>query len=194
MRRLSLLTALVLAGCGTVAEGTPLPASSTPTEPAGVTEATAPPVQPPEIFLTSAAGKQVSMQGSYCIVALESSGQSNGRCVDGAWPHPERVTVVGPGERVSVALSYGWVRREGMISVLPLGCERTVLDTMQLDREAQATTFAVDLEPGAYELQVFARFKSDDGRTGDASGGLGLIVAPDALQAIEPGPPRRSNC
>lgn len=195
MTRLCLLfTAVVLAGCGTDPEGAPLPASSAPVERAGVTVTADPPVQPPKILLVSAAGKQVAMQGSYCVVAVRSSGASKGRCVDGAWPHPERVTVVEPGDGVSVILSDAQVRREGTVTVLPFGCEHEVIKTIDLNRGAQSTAFTVDLEPGAYELEVFARFKSDDGRTGDVSGALGLVVASDAPPAIEPGPPPRSNC
>jgi hypothetical protein len=34
----------------------------------------------------------------------------------------------------------------------------------------------VDLDPGAYQLDVFARFEASDGRAGDVSGVLGLTV------------------
>ena len=54
------------------------------------------------------------------------------------------------------------------------------------------TRWTVDLEPDAYEPDVFAYFESDAGATGDVSGTLGLTVAGakqwDALgvSAVEP--------
>jgi hypothetical protein len=39
-----------------------------------------------------------------------------------------------------------------------------------------STTWTVDLEPGAYELHVYANFESKDAN-GDVSGSLGLTVA-----------------
>jgi len=191
---LAALLGVALAGCGTVAEGTP-PASSGPVETSGVTDAAASPPKPPLIVLASAGGKQIAEPGSYCVTSVDSAtGQNQGRCADSAWPHPERVTVVHPGDGVSVILSEADVRKDGTVTVLPFGCEHTILKTIPLDPGVQSTAFPIDLEPGAYELQVFAPFKSDGGLSGDVSGGLGLVVAPDTSPAIEPGPPRRSNC
>jgi hypothetical protein len=191
---LATMLGLALAGCGTTTEGSP-PASSAPMETTGVTDEADSPVKPPEIALVSAAGKQVAKQGSYCVISVDpSSGQSRGQCADSMWPHPDRVTVVHPGDGVSVVLSDAQVRKEGSVTVLPFGCEQTVVETIRLNPGEQSTAFAVDLEPGAYELQVFARFKAGDRLSGDVSGGLGLVVAPDTPPAIEPGPPRRSNC
>jgi hypothetical protein len=39
------------------------------------------------------------------------------------------------------------------------------------------TRWTVDLEPGAYELDVCGYFESDVGASGDVSGSLGLTVA-----------------
>jgi hypothetical protein len=38
------------------------------------------------------------------------------------------------------------------------------------------TAWRVHLEPGAYDLDVFANFGAPDGRTGDVSGSLGVLV------------------
>ena len=190
-----MLLGLALAGCGAADDGTPEPAASGPVETSGVTDASSPPLKPPEIVLVSAAGKQIAKQGSYCVVGVDAStGENRGQCADSTWPHPNRVSVVHPGDGVSVALTDANVRKEGTVTVLPYGCEHTTVKTIQLNPGEQSTAFAVDLEPGAYELQVFALFEADDGRTGDVSGALGLVVAADAPPAIEPGPPRRSSC
>ena len=192
---LALLAGLALAGCGTETEGSPVPASSGPIESSGGTETSPPALEPPVIVLASVAGKQIATRGSYCITAVDpSSGQNAGRCADSTWPHPDRVTVVKPGDGVSLILSDAQVRGNGTVTVLPYGCEQTIVKTIPLNARAQSTAFAVDLDPGAYELQVFTRFSSDDGRRGDVSGGLGLVVADDRSPTIEPGPPRRSNC
>ena len=191
---LATVLGLLLAGCGTATEGTP-PASSGPVETAGVTQKPSSSPKPPLIVLASAGGKQIATPGTYCITRVDpSSGESQGQCADATWPHPDRVSVVHPGDGVSVLLSEAEVDKEGSVTVLPLGCEKTVVKTIPLDPGRPSTAFPVDLEPGAYELQVFANFKGDDGSTGDVSGGLGLVVATGQPQAIEPGPPRRSNC
>jgi hypothetical protein len=204
----ALLAGLALAGCGEATRETAVPASSGPTEPSGVTETSSgaaetstgvtetstPPVRPPEIVLASAAGKQIALLGSYCVTATdESTGQSQGLCADSMWPHPKRVSVVHPGDSVSVVLSDANVRKDGSVTVLPLGCEHTVVKTIPLTPGQQSTAFAVDLDPGAYELQVFAPFKAA-ASSGDVSGALGLVVAPDAPATIDAGPPRRSGC
>jgi len=204
----ALLAGLALAGCGVATRDTAVPASSGPTEPSGVTatssgaaetssgvtETSTAPVRPPEIVLVSAAGKQIALPGSYCVIATDvSTGQSQGLCADSTWPHPKRVSVVHPGDSVSVVLSDANVRHDGAVTVLPLGCEHTVLKTISLTPGEQSTAFAVDLDPGAYELQVFAPFKAAASR-GDVSGALGLVVARNAPPTIEVGPPRRSGC
>jgi hypothetical protein len=48
------------------------------------------------------------------------------------------------------------------------------------------THWQVNLDPGAYEVDVFARFASNDGRKGDVSGSLGLLVDPERTPEIIP--------
>ena len=193
----ALFAGLVLAGCGEAAQKTAVPGSSAPVESSGVTETSdsPAPIKPPEIALVSAAGKQIALLSTYCVTATDpSTGQGQGGCADGAWPHPRRVTVVHPGDGVSVVLSDASVGRDGEITVLPLGCEHAVVRTIPLTAGRQSTAFAVDLETGAYELQVFAPFEAADGRSGDVSGGLGLVVAPDSPPSIDGAPQKRSGC
>jgi hypothetical protein len=67
--------------------------------------------------------------------------------------------------------------RRGHVRVpRPLGCDDRTIETVALAPGPQ-TPWTVDLEPGAYELDVFGYFESDAGATGDVSGTLGLTVA-----------------
>ena len=184
MRRLPLLFATLLLGaCGTATGTQNLPASSGPTEATPTNPAeTKPNLSPPPIVLVTAAGKQVAVAGSSCVTRTDpDTGESSGVCADSTWPHPEKVSVVRPGDSVSVALSGALVDEGASVEVLPLGCEHDVLRT-------------IDLEPGAYELYVAARFEAEDGRSGDTSGSAGLLVDENAALGVGPAPPGRSNC
>lgn len=176
--RLSPLLALVvlLAACGgaskePVAAGVsgPVPLKGTST-------------RPPAIFLESAAGEQQAVLGSYCVEA-----QLEGGCGDSGPVQPEQVTVARSGEAMKFGLENARVRRpsgcvaateqacSGSVTVRPLGCERRSLTAIPLVL-GRETPWTVDLAPGAYELDAFAYFRTDDGRTGDVSGSLGLLV------------------
>jgi hypothetical protein len=197
VRRL-LLVALVavVAGCGTAAEQTNVPASSSPAEaPTVETGGGTVNTKPPLIVLVSPAGKQEAVLGSYCLTGVDpDTGAGTGVCRDSGPVHPEEVTAVKPGDSVSIVLSDARVGKEGSFVVRPLGCEKEVIETVQLAPGEQSTVWQVDLAAGAYQLDVFTLFESHDGRSGDVSGSLGLLVANDAPVAIEPGPPRRSGC
>jgi hypothetical protein len=59
--------------------------------------------------------------------------------------------------------------------VKPLGCEDREVELLPLALGPE-TRWKIDLEFGAYELDVFGYFESSDGATGDVSGALGLFV------------------
>jgi hypothetical protein len=141
---------------------------------------------PPVILLTSEAGSQVAVRGSFC-------GPSNGAilCVDGPEPQPTELSVVGPGEEVSIRIVGNPVLRGSEVAVRPYGCGRNVLERFRLDPGDEATTWEASLPPGGYELQVFARFAYGAAGRGDVSGALGVRVGESAQVAVEPGPPRR---
>ena len=56
-----------------------------------------------------------------------------------------------------------------------IGCKNRTVETIPL-AVGPETRWTVDLEPGAYELDVFAYYESG-GASGDVSGSLGLTVA-----------------
>jgi hypothetical protein len=179
---------LALAGCGAEGEQSQ-PAASTPaTEPSTVaTTLTAPP-----IVLVSSAGKQVAVPGSSCVTSVDrSSGQTHGVCRDSGVVHPKEVTVLPPGASVTIVLGNAQIDGRASVVVRPLGCERTEIEQVEV---GGGRPWLLDLPPGAYQADVFTRFKADDGSTGDTSGSLGIVIDPNAQPAIEPGPPRRSNC
>jgi hypothetical protein len=185
-RLLLLVLLLVIAGCGAETEGAGVPASSgaesqtlpAETVPQSPTQEE-PELKPPTILLISAAGKQPAAQGSYCVTGL-----SSGACADMAGPtHPEEMSVLHSGDRATVALAGAFVMDEGSVVVRPLGCQDKETLSFDLTPGMGETHWRVQLEPGAYQFDVFTRFHSDDGRNGDVSGSLGLLIE-------SAGPPR----
>jgi hypothetical protein len=186
--RFSLLVlVLVIAGCGAETEGAGVPASSgaesqalpVETAPQSPTQEE-PELEPPTILLISPAGKQPAAHGSYCM----TGGLSSGVCADMAGPiHPEEMSVLHPGDRAIVALAGAFEMDEGSAVVRPLGCQDKETLSFDLTPGMSETHWRVQLEPGAYQLDVFTRFHSNDGRNGDVSGSLGLLIE-------SAGPPR----
>jgi hypothetical protein len=196
VRPLSLLVfALCVAGCGAATEGANVPASSgvesvpveTDTEPLDESK-----LRPPAVLLVSAGGEQEALAGSSCVGYVDPvSGEGVQVCGDTGPIHPDDMTVARPGDEVAIVLEGAQVVRPegchsddeqsciGEVDVRPLGCvDRHVADIPLTLGEK--TEWTIDLEPGAYELNVFAYFEARDGRSGDVSGLLGLLVAPDA--------------
>jgi hypothetical protein len=145
------------------------------------------------------------VEGSYCVDYVDpGSGQGQGACSDSAPVHPKAVTAVARGEEVTFVFGGAKVVRPsgchsdddeegciGSVRVAPLGCEDSQLESVPLALGPR-TRWTVDLEPGAYELDVFGYFESDAGASGDVSGTLGLTVAGpkenDALGVLELSP------
>lgn len=139
--------------------------------------------RPPMLVLESSAGSQEAVPGSSCV-----TGEGAGVCSDTGYPNPKQLSIVRPGEVITVSLAQAHVVRAeacnggreqdciGVIRVHPLGCEKLVAYTISLE-PGKATRWKVAVPPGAYELETFVYFESDDGRTsGDASGSFGLYV------------------
>jgi len=181
MRAILLLVAVFLAaGCGE-AETEPGGggAMGTVEEPTGsVPQDAGKPRMPPAIELVSEAGRQRAAPGSYCV---DDPQAGVGECVDYEAPAgPEQLSVVRPGETVTIAL-VGSSAVEGSASVRRLGCEEEVV-SVPLGPE---TRWEVDLEPGAYELQIFTTFEAGTA-SGDTSGVLGLVVDETAPLEVRP--------
>jgi len=122
----ALLVSLLLAACGAETGDVGVPASSALQEPVPETS----PAERPDTSRRrscSSTGEQRATINSYCVVAERGEwSKSAGICVDGTWPHPKRVSVVRPGEEVTVLV--GAHVQAGSVSVLRLGCERDVLE------------------------------------------------------------------
>jgi hypothetical protein len=191
-----LVGALLLAGCGSAAQQTNVPASSGEDSrvpvPAMDTEADPPELKPPVIVLASKGGKQEAVQGSYCIDYVDpDSGQGQGACSDSAPIHPAAVTVVQPGEEVVFSPRGGEIVRPegchaddeqgciGYVHVKALGCDEPEVESVPLALGPE-TRWTIDLKAGAYQLDFFGYFKSSSGATGDVSGTLGLLVGGEA--------------
>lgn len=149
----------------------------------------------PKLVLESSAGSQTAVPGSSCI-----SGEGVGVCSDTGYRPPQQASVVRPGEVITISLQESQVVRVedcsggrerdciGLIKVHPLGCEKLVAYTIALE-PGKATRWKVAVPPGPYELETFAYFESDDGRTsGDASGVFGLFVDSSESLDVVPAP------
>jgi hypothetical protein len=194
LRRVPLLVlALFLAACGSAAERADLPASSgqesAPVETQDATtafdEST---LRPPRILLRSIAGEQKAVEGTFCVDYVDpASGRGGGMCGDSPAVHPDAITVAQPGDEVTFVFSGADVVRAtgchsedeqgciGYVHVRPLGCEDREIERVPLVLGPE-TRWTIDLERGAYELDVFGYFESSEGASGDVNGGLGLLV------------------
>ncbi len=188
------LVAPLLASCGS---GTNAPGSSgeSPTlaQPTVSTVKDEPDLKPPPIFLVSAAGKQQAVPGSSCVSYVDrDTGQGTGACGDVGGPqYPDQATVVRSGEHVIVAVPGTTLEKDSAIAIRPLGCTDQLTTKLDLPQSGELH-WAVDLEESSfYQLDVFARFETDDGRNGDVSGTLGRLIVEDskapALGPLDPG-------
>jgi len=188
-----LVFVLAVAGCGRedVVGGPPASSGEEQvlTVPATETVVDPPELRPPPIVLDSRYGEQRAVQGSYCVDYVDiASGQGQGACSDSGSVHPKAVTSVAGGDEVTFAFPGAEIVSSsgcnsddpqeciGTVTVRPLGCEGRAVATVPL-AVGPLTRWTVDLEWGAYQLDVFAYFESDEGATGDVSGTLGLTVA-----------------
>ena len=144
---------------------------------------TQPSQDPPRIVLMSKAGTQRAVQETFCVsVVIGETGVS--RCVDTVDLPPARLSVVRPGETVAIVVR-GATTARGVVSIHPLGQPNRVVLTLRVS--APKTTWRVRLRPRAYELDVeIARFETADGRSGDTSATLGVLVDRDRPLRIIP--------
>jgi hypothetical protein len=147
------------------------------------------------IVLESAAGRQ----DAAVVPCAESLTEAEQEATDipicmSANPalRPTHVSVVRPGETVTVSLPGADVTNPpdcfhtcSAVQIQPLECSDEPLSFFQLE-DGAATDWTVDLEPGRYELEVYAQFRGEDGREGIAQGKLGLVVDETAEQAVTP--------
>jgi hypothetical protein len=126
-------------------------------------------------------------------------------CGDSGPIHPQQLTVVHPGDEVTFSLENATVARPegchasdeqgciGIATVRPLGCEGKAVSTIPLEK-GRETRWRAGLDAGAYQLDLFAYFKTDDGRTGDVSATFGLLVQPSGNLQIQPVDPAQAAC
>ncbi|HEY7560921.1 MAG TPA: hypothetical protein VH650_01980 [Gaiellaceae bacterium] len=199
---LALAGSLAAAGCGAGSEtsGVGTPTASTPVEQVDTSTAVeSDRTTPSAIVLASDAGRQTAVRGSYCVEYNdEAAGEASGACADTGPVAPAKLSTIRPGETVRIVLEDAEVVRSqgcsgadeqsciGSVAVHPL-CKRKTVESIPLALGPE-TTWRVDLEPGRYELEVFAYFDAGDGRSGDVSGSLGLLVDDAAPLEIVPVP------
>lgn len=189
-----LALALLFAGCGSTAERTGVPGSSgresVPVETSRPkTRVDESKLKPPRILLRNGVGgEQKAVTGSFCVDYLDpASGQGSGVCADSAAVHPDAITVALAGDEMMFVFSGAEIVRPsgchtedeqaciGYVHVKPLGCEGREVARIPLALGPE-TPWTIDLARGAYELDVFGYFETEEGATGDVSGALGLLV------------------
>jgi hypothetical protein len=185
------LVALIVAACGSASGEVGTPASSDPVVETTVPSETVPvaedplkdKLKPPAIVLKSRAGEQHATQGSYCVDFVDQqTGTGQGVCADSAGPiTPARVSDVNAGEEVTLLLEDAILRTESTVVIRPRGCDTTETASLLWKADTRELPWEVSLDPGAYQIDVFAVFKADDGRAGDVSGSLGLNVVGSGL-------------
>jgi len=169
------------------------------TEPATPTETPEPSssstLKPPSIVLESDGGRQKGSPGTYCLTRAREAGEGEGICVDSAFQHPEELSVVRPGENITISIAGADVvvpdgcspanECASPVTIHPLGCGPARTEA-RFELSRHSTRWTVDLEPGAYELSVFAYFDDGAGTSGDLAGTVGLLVDPDRAPAVVP--------
>jgi hypothetical protein len=130
--------------------------------------------RPPPIVLRSTAGRQRAVQGSFCVTGPVEGGWVT-LCADTIDPEPRWLSVVRPKERVTIRVR-GATSARGVVVVHPRGCENRIARTFYIRRSTKR--WVVQLEPGRYELDVsISEFTTSDGRSGDTTAALGLLVS-----------------
>jgi hypothetical protein len=127
---------------------------------------------PPPIVLVSKAGRQRAVQESFCVESDTETGTRR-RCVDMVDGRPRRLSVVRPRGRIAIIIDDA-TEASGIVTVQRLGRTR---DVARFRVQGPRTPWRIRLRPGAYEVEVeVSAFRTADGRRGDTSGSLGLLV------------------
>ena len=132
-------------------------------------------VMPPPVTLISAAGEQRAVPETYCLSIPPRPGETTAAsiCAESVDRKPRRLSVVRPRETISVVLR-GARAATGYGRLIGLGRRKTIA---RFRISSPTTRWRVSLPTGAFELEVYIDgFATADGRTGDTSGSLGLLV------------------
>ena len=196
---LLLLTPFLAAGCGQTSGVGSGPGSGPGT--GGTEELTAPTtgmttdddrIGPPAVLLESTSGVQRGKLGSWCV---QNPSAGSGACADAAAVAPDAVSVVAPGEELTLRLAGArFVRNQdcqardmscvGEASIVIPGCARREVARVFLE-PGQETQFRAPSGAGRYEIRTFANFEADDGRSGDVAAVFGLRVEADAEPGVD---------
>jgi hypothetical protein len=132
-------------------------------------------VAPPPISLTSVAGRQGAVQGSFCTKDRRFGHPSI--CADTIFPDAKRLSVVRPGEalRLSMRGAAGFD-----VDIGRRGC-RTVLRRLHVGHDGR---FRAPLGADVYQLTVYVSHFRAGRLSGDSSAGLGLWVDRSKRRAI----------
>jgi hypothetical protein len=146
------------------------------------------PQRPPVIVLDSGSPNQRAVWGTFCVTVPPDPGKSVyvTLCADAADDsEPRRLSVVRPGERITIAFRKTKKVR-GIVGVYKRGCEDEPPRATFKLRSAK-TRWVVPREfRWRFELSIFARFETRDGRSGDTEAALGLFVSTTRERGLLP--------
>jgi hypothetical protein len=136
------------------------------------------PQTPPVIVLDSKSPTQRAVLGSFCVDAPTGEEELGVTlCADAPDPEPRWLSVVRPGERVTI-----WFRKtlsvSGTVYVYKRGCEdQPPRRTFELTGPRTGWNVPSGFR-GRFELDLFAsEFATVDGRHGDTGAALGMLVS-----------------
>jgi hypothetical protein len=145
------------------------------------------PQRPPVVTLVSKSPPQRGVWGSFCVfMPPDEEGSSVGLCADFADdPEPRRLSVVRPGERVTMLLRKT-TSASGRVSVYARGCEdRPARRTFEIKGRRTSWVVPRRSRPGRrFELALGFEFETVDGRRGDTEASLGMLVSKTRDRAL----------
>lgn len=139
--------------------------------------------QPPPVRLTSLAGEQLGVQGSYCV---SNSADGCGACVDVS-AEPQTLTVLSPGDEITISMPDGRLMAGSRCQP---ACPPTLRIRTLCKEDHQTVLFdeddplLLDLPEGAYSVWVDSHFEASAGITGQLYVGFGLVVTPNREPAV----------
>jgi hypothetical protein len=169
---------LVFAGCTGIDDAvSEHPVTDTPSDAGAPAPCLLDQLTPPPIVLTTSAGDQFGVQGSFCS---NDDQRGCGICADSVRLTAKHFTIVHSGDQVTLSMPDGTLVTPGADQCQP-ACPPQVLVTSLCDNKGSLRAFnedepwTIDLKSGAYRLDASAFFEADKlhGQTEET---FGLIV------------------
>jgi hypothetical protein len=140
------------------------------------------PQTPPVIKLLSGSPAQRAVWGSFCVTVTDDHVHL---CVDGVNPEPRWLSVVRPGERITLRFRQT-LEASGDVFVYKRGCERAQPRWTFAITGPETRWRVPPWSRGRFELSLGATFATVDGRSGDTSAALGILSSKTRERGLLP--------